>query len=795
MTWEELIYTLKTTKPNKSPGPDGFTVEFFKFFINDIGHLLLRSFNEGFEKGTMSVSFRQGSITMIPKENKSRRYIKNLRPISLLSVGYNLASGCIANRLKNVLPNIIHESQYGFLAGRQMSSAIRNIYETLIFAEKNQIPGMILSIDMEKAFDSISWSFMFKALEFFNFGPDFIKWIKTLYNDISSCVAVNGQYTQWFPIERGVRQGDPSSPYLYLVCAEILSLMLRNNPSIKGISINNKDNLLAQFADDTTLCLDGSERSFCEAIRTITRFARMSGLKMNKQKTQCVFIGSFKNSDIRYMRDENFVWNPGTFKILGILFSTDTQTIVDINYENKLNEIKRTLNKWKKRKLTPFGKVIIIKTLAISKVTHLFINLPDPKKEFMDNLEKEIYQFLWDDKPSKIKKTVICKEYKEGGIRMCNIQNFLCTMKLSVFRNLKRNEVLKNFTLNIYPKLDEILKFGTDFCKSVRKDIDNQFWKDVLKHVLSLYDKCKPKDAKELYGDHLFYNQYITRDHKSIYEKAWADNGIIYIYQITNGNGSFMNYQEFMVKYPNINSNFLNYYGIVRAIKRYIQSSNINIPPNINANNCSKIELVLNKSNKLISSILNDSNSVPSAVIKWNTKFDNLQWETIFQKIYITSSDVQLRWFQYRIVHRLLPTQRFLYLRKLVDDPVCTFCNQEEQTLDHLFFECNYVSKLWNDLTEDLKSKCAHCDNLRLSKEFILFGTTGTFFSDKAFDKIILLVKFYIYICKLENSLPTYDRFVAYLKKRVNIEKYMAKTQNATERFNDMWSQYIVILH
>jgi hypothetical protein len=162
------------------------------------------------------------------------------------------------------------------------------------YTECENIPGLLLMIDFEKAFDSVSWSFLHKALEFFNFGPMMIKWVKLFYSGISSCVALNGQYSSWFPVLRGVRQGDPSSPYLFLICAEILSLMIRQNDKIKGIKINAAELLLSQFADDTTLGLDGSERSFNEAIATLINFAKMSGLKMNNDKTQAVWIGSRK---------------------------------------------------------------------------------------------------------------------------------------------------------------------------------------------------------------------------------------------------------------------------------------------------------------------------------------------------------------------------------------------------------------------------------------------------------------------------------------------------------------------
>jgi hypothetical protein len=138
------------------------------------------------------------------------------------------------------LPNIIHESQKGFLKGRYIGENIRLLYDTIMYTNKQNIPGMLLTVDFEKAFDSVSWSFLENCLRFFNFGHDIVKWVKTFYCNISTCISVNGQYSSWFSINRGVRQGDPNSPYLYLICAVYLSLMIRKNPSIKGINIKKK---------------------------------------------------------------------------------------------------------------------------------------------------------------------------------------------------------------------------------------------------------------------------------------------------------------------------------------------------------------------------------------------------------------------------------------------------------------------------------------------------------------------------------------------------------------------------
>ena len=567
--------------------------------------------------------------------------------------------------------------------------------------------------------------------------------------------------------------------------------MLRNNGSIKGINLNNNENLLVQFADDTTICLDGSEQTFREAINTITRFARMSGLKINKQKTQCIFIGSLKNSNIRYMRDENFVWNPGTWKILGIWFSTDTHTIVAKNYENKLYEIRNILSKWKQRKLTPYGKITIIKTLAISKIIHLLINLPDPKKQFLDELDNELIRFLWDYKPNRIKKCIVNQEYEKGGLKMCNVKNMLSTLKVSVFKKLSTNEVFNRFTLNLYPELEQIDNFGAEYCKKIALDFDNPFWADVMKHINTLHEHCISENIEELLAEPIFFNNSIVRDHKYIYDRQWANNGVLFVHQLLN-NEVFLTFDQFCNKYSNINTNFLQFHGIVRAIKRYIRSKNFNLEAFKGSKH--KVSFALGKGNKYICKILNESDLQPAAVIKWNSIFQNLQWNKIFQGIYITTGDVQLRWFQFRLVHRLLPTQRYLYLRKIVADPVCNFCDSEEQTICHLFFECDHIRKFWNELVMDFKRKCNHCRNLDLSIEFILFGHTSTFHSDRIFSMIILLAKFFIYKNKLNNTIPAYNHFILYLKNRYQIENYLAKVKNSVDRFHIDWFVYKSII-
>lgn len=172
---------------------------------------------------------------------------------------YKLASSVIANRIKTVLESLVHEDQKGFIPGRCIAENVRLIYDVLFETKNQELPGLILSVDFEKAFDTVSWKFIESVLKYFNFGPSIISWIKLFQTGSESCIIQNGFISEFFYLKRGCRQGDPVSPYVFILCAEILGKMLRKNKNVKGISINRKEFLLSQYADDTQIFLDGTE--------------------------------------------------------------------------------------------------------------------------------------------------------------------------------------------------------------------------------------------------------------------------------------------------------------------------------------------------------------------------------------------------------------------------------------------------------------------------------------------------------------------------------------------------------
>jgi hypothetical protein len=152
-------------------------------------------------------------------------------------------------------------------------------------------PGILINIDFEKAFDSVNWEFMIMSLEKFNFGPSFIKWVRTLDNHVSSCVINNGHTSKYFDVKRGVRQGDPLSPYLFVLTVEIMANKVRPEQDIEGLLIKDCETKLLQYADDTS-GLVNNLKSAKVFLQTVKEFGLYSGLNLNVEKTESLWLGS-----------------------------------------------------------------------------------------------------------------------------------------------------------------------------------------------------------------------------------------------------------------------------------------------------------------------------------------------------------------------------------------------------------------------------------------------------------------------------------------------------------------------
>ena len=666
LTIHELSLVLKKMKSNKTPGIDGITSEFLKVFWGRLKNFVTEAINCGFKKGQLSISMRQCIITCLPKTDKDRTYIKNWRPISLLCVIYKLASGAIAERIKPSLDKIISKCQTGFIKGRQISDSTRLIYDILHLTESKNIPGLLMLTDFEKAFDSLSWKFLYKVMSFFGYSENLIQWIKLFNTEIRAYVLQCGFLSQQIPIKRGCHQGDPISLYLIVLGAEILALLIIYNPKILGILIEDAEFKLTQFADDTTLMLDGRQHSLQAALNTLEIFGSISGLKMNRDKTKIIWIGRKKFSKEKLNVTEKLSWGSSTFTLLGLKFTANLIEVPGINYNSVLQKIQREVKKWKYRYLSPFGKITVIKNSIICKCTHLFFSLPR-SNIFLKSVNTILYNFVWEGKPDKIKRSSICKDYFKGGLKMINIYNYEKALKVSWMKRLLINPTSQWYNLfqKYYIKVDYFLIFGEGWCKTFVKKIKNQFWLNVFEDWINLCQIQKREISdSEVLRTCLWYNPDIFKT-PTVFPD-WYKKGIFLVGDLTDSFGKVLGLDQINLKY-NGNFNILNYYTIRQGIQSFIFKNKKVTSPVIYHRPAypSHLKVLITSKNgckTFYNSFSSNLTEKPLCETIWQElllmQYQETELTEKFKQIYKicfkTIDDNELIWFQYRILYKIL---------------------------------------------------------------------------------------------------------------------------------------------
>ena len=789
ITWEEATNALKNMKNGKSPGTDGLTVDFFKFFWSKIGGFVIRSLNEGFIKKQMSITQKEGIIICLPKGDKPREYLKNWRPISLLNVTYKIGSSCIANRIKTVLPKLINEDQSGFVAGRYIGDNIRFIYDLIHFLNDKHLPGLLVSIDFEKAFDSISWSYMHTVLKTFGFGESICQWVQAFYENINSSVIVNGTVSAKIQIERGCRQGDPISPYLFILCAELLACKIRTDEEIRGIKLHDTEYKVNQFADDTSFTLEGDQQSFEKLFTTLKEFEFISGLKLNYGKTCNVWLGSKKHSDTKFLPDIDMDWNPPKFKILGIWFTKDGKDMENLNMKEKFGEVKRLYNIWLKRTSTPLGRVAILKSIILSKLVYLWILLPNPPNSVIQQIQKMSIEFVWNQKRDKIKRSVAIHPVEEGGIDIPYIKAFIYSLKLTWFHKYLGGKNQK--WVHILRECCEKVPSAHSWGPRALKTQSNPFWKDVFDAYHVLYDRTEIRTADEFLIEPLFLNDKFKINKEVIYFKRWTEKNVYYVKDMYREDGTILNFEEFCTKY-NFSARLLDYWGCINCIKAYIRNNKIDFTSRKPNEIPKALDIVTNtkKGSKLFYKIMIGKTKISNPCTNWERILNtNISWSDVFLKTkYI--SEIKLKWFQIKINNRILVTNSLLKNMGITQTNICNFCDREKDTILHYLWQCEHAQTFWKDFENCLKDMCFNCERLSLNDSLVLFGNDGMTRLDEGFLFILLHAKFFIYKCRIIKIKPTMAYFLRNLHHIKLIDLHVHKIEMKYSKFIKKWLPY-----
>lgn len=787
LTEEECNQALNHMQSGKTPGSDGFTSEFYKCFWEDIKTEVLASINYGFDKGKLSICQRRGIISLLPKKDKPTNLLNNLRPISLLNTDYKIATKAIARRLENILPFIINPDQTGYIKGRYIGENVRLISDMIKYTTDKNLPGIAIFLDFEKAFDSIEWNFLYKALDKFNFGCELKNWIQILYNDISSCVINNGYASEFFNLQRGVRQGCPLSGMLFVLGIEILARAIKQNTNIEGIKIGTHEIKITQYADDTTLFLKNLN-SLKELLHILERFERCSGLKINPTKSEAMWLGKWKN---REDTPFNFRWQKDSVYALGIHFSNDDETCEKLNFFSKLNVLENTLNSWKRRKLTLLGRINIVKTLGLSKLIYNASVLPVPKA-FCELVNKITFGFIWDNKTPKIKKSTIIGDKGNGGLNMID---FTLMNKALKCIWVKRFNLKSNAAWRIIPDEATYQMGCFNFllsCKFNAKEnkINNlpPFYERVLQYWYDLRenDQCFGSNAKKTI---IWNNRDIKVDNKTIFWRTWFDKNITFIDNLLDINSDFLSYDVFSFKYQ-IQINFLAYCGLVNAIPPEVKKA-IKAQENQQNQPAQQVLEPNNLTTKIIHQrLVKQSFSEPTSkqrLVDYGIAPERI---TDYYKLaFSITREIKLVMFQFKILHNIVFTKSKLFKAKLTNDSSCYLCKSDKQDLTHMLYSCPFVTQFW-DLFDNWYRHCT-ASTIDRSIVKVVYGILEPNNLSRLTNHLLLIAKYYIYCCSIKEEPLSLQTFQALVVNKCEIEKQVATRSNSLKTFYNKWKPVI----
>ena len=313
VTEEEVRQALFMMHPEKAPGPDGMTTLFFQHSWHIIKKDLVEMVNNFFVTGTLDPRLNITNICMIPKVERPTRMME-LRPISLCNVGYKIISKVLCQRLKICLPRLISETQSAFVAGRLISDNIciaQEMFHGLRTNKSYQNKFMAIKTDMSKAYDRIEWNFIEALLHKMGFDPHWIKLMRGCLSSVQYIVLLNGQPHGLITPQRGLRQGDPLSPYLFIMCTEALISNIKKAERVKqliGMKVARACPTISHllFVDDSLFFCKVNKEECQTILRILKDYEAVSGQQINFQKSSIQFGHKIAESSRQELRDWEF---------------------------------------------------------------------------------------------------------------------------------------------------------------------------------------------------------------------------------------------------------------------------------------------------------------------------------------------------------------------------------------------------------------------------------------------------------------------------------------------------------
>ena len=564
---------------------------------------------------------------------------------------------------------------------------------------------IIASFDAEKAYDSIDHDYLKIALSCHGYPAKFIQCVSLLYKDLKAVVQVHGHLSRQISINRGVKQGDALSCSLFILAINPLLRDINNNRNITGVPIGDRVVKAMAYADDVAIVTKAE--CLQSVFSAYENLFSNSGLKLNADKTEILCLSADSQAEVngRYLGVDLCLEPVEAVTICGCCLSLSKDMIYESNVTRRIDNLSRILSKWKYRNMTIIGKMVVIKTYAMSQLVYVsqFMNISAAD---IRRIEKICYGFLWNDKPEQTQRAFLKNDKYSGGINGVDVEAFLDAIKVKQF--------VKSYKLS--PLMCEINKRCNNESGIVCRA-------KYAMHKLLKSSDCILTDA-----------DYVKLSHSNIVTLIGANEGVrklILLYNITSISdiaGSLMSRKNKNTIYKQL-SLCLKPCIIADRLGESQVGSYLSIAQgtivDLYKANSSSIQRWLKVAYKKVKNISIGHN--------YKTVEDRCIERQTFKSIWLIKYP-KLIALRLKLIYRSLYPNSRRFAAKLCEHPNCSICGEIE-TYDHMLFDCDNAKRLWNmysevaalDMPDNLYDAINYCEYFKaeLAKTFIFKALIG----------------------------------------------------------------------
>ena len=694
ITQDELLNTLKTCQ-DSAPGPDGLPYSLIKLIWPIYGPILLKAWHYSLKIGHLPISHTSSYLRLIPKDGKDISQLKNWRPITLSNCDIKVITKTLANRLALNLTSVISHSQTAYMKGRQITDNLQIMQYLITKSNETLDEAMIVSLDAEKAFDSISHSYIRSTLEKIGLN-EFRPIFDLLYRDQKVDIILNNQTTGSYKIKNGVKQGDALSCILFILGIEPLLRNVEQDRNLENI-VHNESKLpkIISYADDVACLIHPSQANLDIIFKHYEKMTSISGLKLNADKTELIQLGGEPEYKARYNGKTTKITPSNVIKINGLQLSFDCEMAVNLNLNKIYSSMEKQFKLWHGRYLSILGKILIYKTFGLSQI--LFIGSTVVISPTMEKrLNELIYKFIWNNSldnkkaPDRIKRSILNASIRNLGFGMIDFREVIRSIRIANFFRLGKSVnspmhlILKNSLNNSRIHIASLNKLSPVLEWTI-KDL-NKTWKNLIK-------ECPQESRNYLYkiiGEEYVGNVLVKRFQKQRL-------GLLHRHD-TISELLFHNKSHPIMK------------KIDKNIANFIRD-NLDLPVTI-----SKIHVIPTKTKLLTTDVL--STKIIRNLNNPQTILQPKMTETVeinklarLGNIINKMKNIKLRSIILRGIHGDIYCGTRLKKFKMSESDACPRCNEPE-TIEHQLLKCQYVQQIWNICKRFTSIQCQKLDEV-----------------------------------------------------------------------------------